>query len=162
VAAGRALAVPAGVALLMLVLIPHVGRSVNGAQRWIGLGPVNLQPSELMKLFVVLYAADYTTRKLDDMGSFCAASADGPGDGAGRLPAAEGAGLRRLRRDPRIATGILFLGGINVRIFGGLVVLLAVSFVIMIWASPYRRERIFGFMDPGRTPTARATSCRMR
>jgi hypothetical protein len=47
-----------------------------------------------------------------------------------------------------IATGILFLGGINARIFGGLIVLLAISFVIMIWASPYRRERIFGFMDP--------------
>ena len=43
---------------------------MNGAQRWIGLGPINLQPSELMKLFAVLYAADYTTRKLDDMGSF--------------------------------------------------------------------------------------------
>ena len=54
-----------GVALLLLVLVPHVGRSVNGAQRWIGLGPINLQPSELMKLFVVLYAADYTTRKLE-------------------------------------------------------------------------------------------------
>jgi cell division protein FtsW len=57
----------AGVALIALVLVPHVGRSVNGAQRWIP-GPVNLQPSELMKLFAVLYAADYTTRKLDVMG----------------------------------------------------------------------------------------------
>jgi cell division protein FtsW len=38
------------------------------------LGPINLQPSELMKLFAVLYAADYTVRKLDDMGSFAAAS----------------------------------------------------------------------------------------
>jgi cell division protein FtsW len=59
-----------GVFLLALVIVPHVGHSVNGAQRWIPLGPVHLQPSELMKLFVVLYAADYTTRKLDAMSSF--------------------------------------------------------------------------------------------
>ncbi len=59
----------AGVFLLVLVIVPHVGRSVNGAQRWLPLGPINLQPSELMKLFAVLYAADYTHRKLAEMGS---------------------------------------------------------------------------------------------
>ena len=139
----------AGVALLLLVLVPHVGRSVNGAQRWIGLGPINLQPSELMKLFVVLYAADYTTRKLDDMGSFL----------RGFVPMALVMVLvgALLLREPDfgalvvilcIATGILFLGGINARVFAVLVAVLAVSFVIMIWVSPYRRERIFGFMDP--------------
>ena len=138
-----------GVVLLLLVLIPHVGRAVNGAQRWIGLGPINLQPSELMKLFVVLYAADYTTRKLDDMGSFLR--------GFGPMALVMVLVGALLLREPDfgalvvilcIATGILFLGGINVRVFGVLVVVLAVSFVIMIWVSPYRRERIFGFMDP--------------
>ncbi|MBP9800449.1 MAG: FtsW/RodA/SpoVE family cell cycle protein, partial [Sterolibacterium sp.] len=59
-----------GILLLILVLIPHVGRSVNGSQRWLPLGLINLQPSELMKLFAVIYAADYTSRKLADMGSF--------------------------------------------------------------------------------------------
>jgi cell division protein FtsW len=44
--------------------------------------------------------------------------------------------------------GILFLGGINVRLFGALILVLLVGFVILIWVSPYRRERIFGFMDP--------------
>ena len=53
--------------LLFLVLMPYVGRSVNGAQRWLSLGPVNLQPSELMKIFAALYAADYTVRKQDYM-----------------------------------------------------------------------------------------------
>jgi len=139
----------AGVVLLLLVLIPHVGRSVNGAQRWIGLGPINLQPSELMKLFVVLYAADYTTRKLDDMGSFLR--------GFGPMALVMVLVGFLLLKEPDfgalvvilcIATGILFLGGINVRVFSVLVVVLAVSFVIMIWVSPYRRERIFGFMDP--------------
>ena len=138
-----------GVALLVLVLIPHVGRSVNGAQRWIGLGPINLQPSELMKLAAVLYAADYTTRKLDDMASFR----------KGFVPMAVVMVLvgALLLREPdfgafvvivSIAVGILFLGGINARLFGGLIVIMAIAFVILIWSSPYRRERIFGFMDP--------------
>jgi cell division protein FtsW len=135
--------------LLLLVLIPHVGRSVNGAQRWLPLGMVNLQPSELMKLFAVLYAADYTSRKLADMGSFR----------RGFAPLAVVmllvGGL--LLREPdfgafvvivAIAVGILFLGGINARLFGALVVVLLIGFVVLIWVSPYRRERIFGFMDP--------------
>ncbi|MGL5632256.1 MAG: FtsW/RodA/SpoVE family cell cycle protein, partial [Azovibrio sp.] len=56
-----------GVLLLIIVLIPGVGRDVNGARRWLSLGLVNLQPSELMKLFAVLYAADYTVRKMEVM-----------------------------------------------------------------------------------------------
>ncbi len=139
----------AGVILLVLVLVPFLGREVNGARRWLPLGLVNLQPSELMKLFAVLYAADYTVRKLADMKSFRRAF----------VPMAMVmtvvAGL--LLREPDfgafvviicIAMGILFLGGINVRLFFLLFVFLAAAFVLLIWTSPYRRERIFGFMDP--------------
>ena len=138
-----------GVVLLIAVLVPHIGKSVNGAQRWIMLGPINLQPSELMKLFAVLYAADYTARKLADMASFR----------RGFVPmfivmVLVGA---LLLREPdfgafvvivAIAMGILFLGGINVRLFAALTVLMGVAFVILIMTSPYRRDRIFGFMDP--------------
>lgn len=139
----------AGVALLVLVIVPHVGRSVNGAQRWLPLGPINLQPSELMKLFAVLYAADYTHRKLADMGDFK--------KGFGPMAMVMLLVGFLLLKEPdfgafvvivSIAIGILFLGGINVRIFGTLVLVLLVGFVILIWTSPYRRERIFGFMDP--------------
>jgi len=139
----------AGFVLLLVVLIPHVGHAVNGSQRWLPLGPVRLQPSELMKLFAVLYAADYTSRKLADMDSFR----------RGFAPLAVVmllvGGL--LLREPDfgafvvivcIAMGILFLGGINARLFSALVVVLLAGFVILIWTSPYRRERIFGFMDP--------------
>src|SRR5690606_8213708 len=56
--------------LLVLVLIPGVGKVVYGARRWLSLYVFNLQPCELMKLFVVLYAADYTVRKQDHMQSF--------------------------------------------------------------------------------------------
>jgi len=138
-----------GVVLLVVVLIPHVGRSVNGAQRWLPLGLVNLQPSELMKLFAVIYAADYTTRKLSDMDSFR----------RGFLPMAAviiSVGFLLLREPDfgafvvvaAIAFGILFLGGINARIFALLAVVALVGFVLLIWLSPYRRERILGFMDP--------------
>jgi cell division protein FtsW len=138
-----------GVLLLVVVLIPHVGRSVNGAQRWLPLGPINLQPSEAMKLFAVLYAADYTTRKLDAMGSFR----------RGFLPMAAvilAVGFLLLREPDfgafvvvaAIAFGILFLGGINARLFGLLTLIALVGFVLLIWLSPYRRERILGFMDP--------------
>lgn len=139
----------AGVMLLIVVLIPGIGREVNGARRWVGLGLINLQPSELMKVFVALYAADYTVRKLDVMGSLV----------RGFLPMSAViilvAGL--LLREPDfgamvvitvIAFGILFLGGLNIRIFVLLAVVSVLGFMILIWTSEYRRERLFGFMDP--------------
>ncbi len=139
----------AGVLLLVVVLIPGLGREVNGAQRWLPLGPVNLQPSELMKLFVALYAADYTVRKLPQIRSFK----------RGFLPMAGIVLLVGflLLREPdfgafvvitAIAFGVLFLGGINVRVFALLALVAMVGFVLLIWLSPYRRDRIFGFMDP--------------
>ncbi|MGL1832403.1 putative lipid II flippase FtsW [Rhodocyclaceae bacterium SMB388] len=142
-----------GVLLLILVLIPGVGREVNGAQRWIPLGPVNLQPSELMKVFVALYAADYTVRKLPDMGSFR----------RGFLPMAAMilfVGFLLLREPDfgafvvicAIAFGVLFLGGINVRVFALLATVAVIGFMLLIWLSPYRRDRIFGFMDPWQDP----------
>lgn len=142
-----------GVVLIALVLVPHVGRSVNGAQRWIPLGPVNIQPSELMKLFAVLYAADYTTRKLADMNSFR----------RGFVPMAIVMMLvgGLLLREPdfgafvviiSIAIGILFLGGINARLFVVLFIVLLLAFIVLIWTSPYRLERITSYMDPWKDP----------
>ncbi len=139
----------AGVVLLVVVLVPGLGREVNGAQRWLSFGPVNLQPSELMKIFAALYAADYTVRKLDAMGSFR----------RGFLPMLSVILLvgALLLREPdfgafvvitAIAFGVLFLGGVNVRVFALLAVVAVIGFVILIWTSPYRRDRIFGFMDP--------------
>jgi len=138
-----------GVVLLIVVLIPGLGREVNGAQRWLSLGPVNLQPSELMKVFAAIYAADYTVRKLDAMGSFK----------RGFLPMMMVilfVGFLLLREPDfgafvvitAIAFGVLFLGGVNIRVFALLGVVALIGFVVLIWTSPYRRERIFGFMDP--------------
>ena len=136
-------------ALLVLVLIPGVGREVNGSQRWISLHFATLQPSELMKLAVVLYAADYTVRKAAHMDSFR----------KGFLPmfvVMLVVGWLLLREPDFgafvvitvIAMGMLFLGGMNWRLFAGLFVLLLAGFVLLIVTSPYRLQRIVGFMDP--------------
>ncbi len=139
----------AGLVLLVLVLIPGLGREVNGARRWLNLGVFNLQPSELMKLAVVLYAADYTVRKHAVMKSFR----------KGLLPML-GVMLAvswLLLREPDFgalvvvtitAFGILFLGGMNARHFVALIGMLAVGFAAVVLSSPYRMQRIFGFMDP--------------
>jgi cell division protein FtsW len=145
-----------GLALLIVVLIPGVGREVNGSRRWISLYVMNLQPSELMKVFAVLYAADYTVRKAAFMHSLR----------RGFMPMffvmlTTGA-LLLLEPDfgafaviTVIAMGILFLGGMNWRLFAGLFVMLIVGFVLLIWTSPYRMQRIAGFMDPWSDPFGR-------
>jgi cell division protein FtsW len=138
-----------GVALLVLVLIPGVGREVNGSRRWIPLGFASFQPSEVVKLFVVLYAADYTVRKAAFMDNFR----------RGFLPmfAVMTFVAALLLREPdfgalvvvtTITMSVLFLGGLNWRLFAGLALLLAVAFVVLIVSSPYRLQRILGFMDP--------------
>ncbi|MHB1675999.1 MAG: putative lipid II flippase FtsW [Sulfuriferula sp.] len=142
-----------GLALLVLVLIPGVGRSVNGSQRWLPLVLINLQPSELMKLAAVLYAADYTVRKAAFMHNFK----------QGFLPMLVAILLTGflLLREPDfgafvviivIAMATLFLGGLNLRIFAGLFVMSVAGFVGLIWSSPYRLQRIVGFMDPWADP----------
>ena len=144
------------VALLVIVLIPGVGREVNGSQRWLGYGAFRLQPSELAKLFVVIYAADYTVRKASHMASLR----------RGFLPMfvvmlVTGA---LLLQEPdfgafavitAIAMGVLFLGGMNWRLFAILVLLLVAGFMVLIWSSPYRMERVLGFMDPWADPFGR-------
>ncbi len=139
----------AGFVLLALVLIPGVGRDVNGARRWLSLGVANLQPSELMKLFAVLYAADYTVRKMSHMHDLKKAFL--PMAGAMVL-----VGIFLLKEPDfgafvviiSIAIGILFLGGMRARLFAILIVVLVAAFAVLIIVSPYRRDRIFGFMDP--------------
>ncbi|HWA11647.1 MAG TPA: putative lipid II flippase FtsW [Burkholderiales bacterium] len=143
----------AGVVLLAIVLVPGIGREVNGSRRWLSLGMFNLQPSELMKLMAVLYAADYTVRKAALMHSFR----------KGFMPMLVvmllTGGL--LLREPdfgafavitAIAMGILFLGGMNWKLFAALIVLLLAGFVLLIWSSPYRLQRVIGFMDPWSDP----------
>lgn len=142
-----------GVVLLLLVLIPGIGKVVNGSRRWLSFAAFNLQPSELMKLFAVLYAADYAVRKGNvkdqilkpflpmflaiflvgallllepDMGAFVVILA--------------------------IAMCVLWLGGFNLKIFGALTVAVPLAFAALIFSSPYRMERVVGFMNPWADP----------
>ncbi len=135
--------------LLVLVLIPGIGKGVNGAHRWLSFKVFNLQPSELMKLFVVLYAADYTVRKQEFMHKLT----------KGFLPMTVAIGfvglLLLLEPDLGafgvivcIAMGILFLGGINGIWFGGIGATLVGIFSLVIVLSPWRRERIFAYLNP--------------
>ena len=135
--------------LLIVVLVPGIGRQVNGASRWIPLGFFNVQPSEIMKLAVVIYAADYTVRKQEYMHEFF----------RGFLPMAFAMGatgvLLLLEPDMgafvvvvMIAMGTLFLGGINGKLFGGLAAVVIGTFTLLIWLAPWRRERLFAYLDP--------------
>ncbi len=135
--------------LLIVVLIPGVGREVNGARRWLPLGPLNFQPSELMKVAILLFAADYTVRKREHLQKFV----------RGFLPMACALGTVGLvvLAEPdlgafmvivAIAVGILFIGGIDGKLFSGLLAVLVGSFLALIWASPWRRERLFAYLDP--------------
>ena len=143
----------AGALLLALVLIPHVGREVNGSRRWLSLMVINLQPSELMKLFAVMYAADYTVRKGAIKHLFIKAFLPifAVMVGAGFLLLLEpdmGAFVVILS----IAICTLWLGGFNVKIFGALMLALPLAFAALILSSPYRMQRVIGFMDPWADP----------
>jgi cell division protein FtsW len=142
-----------GVVLLTLVLIPAIGHEVNGSRRWISLWIVNLQPSEFMKLLIVFYVANYTVRKAHQLGSFR----------KGFLPMLivvliVGA-LLLLEPDfgsfvviTAIMMAILFLGGMDLRLFAGLIGFLVAGLVALIWIEPYRMQRFFGFLDPWDDP----------
>jgi cell division protein FtsW len=135
--------------LLALVLIPHVGKVVYGARRWISLGPLSFQPSELAKFTVLLYAADYMVRKMDVKERFFRAVLP-----MGAAVAVVGV---LLLAEPDmgafmviavIAMGILFLGGVNARMFFLIATVLLVAFMLIIASSEWRRERIFAYLDP--------------
>jgi cell division protein FtsW len=139
----------ASLLLLVIVLIPHVGKGVNGARRWLGFGSISFQPSELVKFSVLLYAANYMVRKMEVKERFFRAV----------LPMAAAVAVvgMLLLAEPDmgafmviavIAMGILFLGGVNARMFFLIAAVMIVAFVLMIAMSEWRRERIFAYIDP--------------
>ena len=139
----------ASLVLLIAVLIPGVGKVVYGARRWISLGPLSFQPSELAKFAVLIYAADYMVRKMAVKERFFRAV----------MPMALAVaiiGLLLLAEPDMggfmviavIAMGILFLGGVNARMFFLIATVLVVAFSLMIALSEWRRERIFAYLNP--------------
>ena len=149
-----------GVALLVLVLVPGIGKSVNGSRRWLSLVVINVQPSEFMKLAVVLYAASYAVRRAAFL------HAEQPLRQTlvrGFLPLfavmVVTGGLLLLEPDfgafvviVAIAFGILFLGGLDWRLFLGLALLLPIALAGILVAAPYRLQRLTAFLDPWSDP----------
>ncbi len=142
-----------GLILLVIVLIPGIGREVNGSRRWISLIFFNFQPSEIVKLFTIMYASDYVLRKSKQMRTII----------KGFLPMLGVIVLTGflLLLEPDfgalavitlIAMGILFLGGLTYKIFFSLLIFAPISIYFLIISSPYRMERIVGFLDPWSDP----------
>jgi cell division protein FtsW len=140
---------PAGLALLILVLIPGVGKEVNGSQRWIGVGPLTLQVSELAKLFVVIYIAGYLVRREHEvrrqwsgflkpmfmMAIFIALLLAEPDFGAAVVMMGA-------------VMVMIFLGGVRLSQFIALLVVCTGSAYLMVITSPYRMRRMTAFTDP--------------
>ncbi len=138
-----------GLLLLILVLLPGIGKTVNGATRWIPLGPFNLQGSELMKLFLVLYLAGYLVRRQQEVTqsiwgfikpmlllvAACFTVMLQPDFGTTAVLLAT-------------AMGMLFLGGVSLWQFGVLILLAGATLSSLVIFSPYRLERMTSFLDP--------------
>jgi cell division protein FtsW len=136
-------------ALLVAVLVPFIGKGVNGARRWISLGVISFQPSELAKFSAVVYASGYMVRKMAARENFFQAVLPmGVAVGfVGVLLLAE-PDMGAFMVIAMIAMGILFLGGVNGRMILAITAVLVGAFVLMITLSEWRRERIFAYLSP--------------
>lgn len=142
-----------GMALLVLVLIPGAGVTVNGSSRWLRLGVINLQPSELIKLFVVVYVAGYFVRRQEELHNFT--------QGVVIISIVVVAIGMLLLQEPDLGAmvvismtvlGMLFLAGVRFWHFGVVVVTGVVGMVILTLIAPYRFARVVGFLDPWADP----------
>ncbi len=136
-------------ALLVAVLLPFVGKVVNNSRRWIPLGIMNFQPSEMAKLAIAMYAASYMVRKMDARENFFRAVWP-------MVVAVAFIGALLLRQPDMgafiviatIAMGILFLGGVNARMFFLIATVIVVTFGLIIAFDDLRRARILAYLDP--------------
>lgn len=140
-------------ALLVLVLIPGVGKEVNGSVRWIGLGPINVQVSEPAKLFALIYVAGYLERHGTALQTSTMAMI--------RPLLVLGVLALLMLLEPDFGTavvmlatalGMMFLAGVNFWRFIGLQGLVMAAMAVLLYASPYRRARLISFMDPWADP----------
>jgi len=136
-------------ALLAAVLVPGIGDSSNGARRWIDIGPIGLQASELARLFLLVYVASYAVRRRDALGTSFA--------GFARPMLVIALASLLLVREPDygatvmlIATslGVLFLAGARLRDLGLVGTVTAGVMAGLVWLEAYRLERLESWLDP--------------
>jgi len=142
-----------GLVLLAIVLIPGVGHEANGAVRWIRVGPFNVQTSEFMKLFMVVYLAGYLVRR-QEIVTHSAAAFLRP-----MLLLVVACALIMLQPDFGTtfvllctALGMMFLGGAALWQFGALLVVAGAALIGLVITSPYRLQRVVAFLDPWSDP----------
>lgn len=142
-----------GMGLLILVLMPGIGREVNGSMRWINLGVLNFQPSEPMKLFMILYLAGYLTRRSEEVREALS------GFIKPIMIVCLITGLLLLEPDygaivVLFATvlGMLFLAGVPMRQFISWVIIVVLALSIVMVLAPYRVARLTTFINPWADP----------
>lgn len=142
-----------GLVLLVLVLVPGIGRTVNGASRWIPLGPINLQSSELMKFFAIIFVSGYLVRRREEV----ATSLWGFLKPMLLMVVASALILRQPDFGTTVVLlatvlGLLFLGGVQMTHFVVLFGMLTTAAVLLVALEPYRLERVTSFLDPFADP----------
>jgi cell division protein FtsW len=148
----RVICIVLPIVLLLLVFVPGVGRSNYGATRWIGIGPITIQPSEIAKYCFVVFTAGYMSEKTSAMRSFF-----------GVMPVLIFGGIICLLilLEPNMSVtmcvallmlSMLFLGGMKMKHF--LIIFIPVLLVVplLIIAEPYRLSRLSAFLDPWEEP----------
>jgi cell division protein FtsW len=141
-------------ALLVAVLVPALGSTVNGARRWFRIGPISIQPAEIAKLAVVLYLAGYLARKEGRLRELV----------TGFMPPLVVVGLfgLLLLLQPDLGTAVVMglltlalLYAADARLVHllGVIPVSAVIGAVAIWKSPYRWQRLLAFLDPSKDPT---------
>lgn len=135
--------------LLLVVLVPGLGRRVNGSMRWIGVGPLTIQPSEIAKLMVVVYLAAYLVRRQDEVRSSWS--------GFLKPMAVVAIAVAFLLREPDFGASMvmlsavlamLFLAGTPIVQFAALISVVFVAGAAAIIFEPYRMKRMLAFTDP--------------
>ena len=138
-----------GIFLLILVLIPGIGIEVNGAHRWLRIGPVGFQPSEIMKFITIVYVAGYSVRRLKDLQSHWFAFF--------KPAVLVVLVVSLILMQPDLGTsavifvtvlGMLFVSGVHIRQFILVIGLGFLGILSLIYFVPWRWERIISFMDP--------------
>ncbi len=136
-------------ALLLLVLVPHFGVQVNGARRWFAAGPIQFQPSELMKLALVLYVARYLADHPKRLRGFRQALAP--------IAAVAGPACLLIVVEPDLGTtlvvaftvtALLVAAGLPLRYLAGLAAIAAALAVLLVLAQPYQQARLTSFLHP--------------
>jgi len=138
---------------VILLLVPLVGREINGSVRWLHVGPFNVQPSEMFKMFMIIYLAGYMERRIEEVRSTAAGFLK-------PMALLALAGLLLLMEPDFGAAavlgatvlGMLFLGGVRLRLFGLLLLVVGLLVAVLILSAPYRMQRLTTFMNPWADP----------